>query len=128
MQDIFYTQQTSTIQLICEYSPFMATPLSEFKPTSETIISKIVKQLLSGLSYMHSKGIVHRDIKPSNILINEHTFKVIIIDFGVSSSHHACIDEICTPTGTPLYKAPEIIKAEPYNHKVDSWALGITVF
>lgn len=33
-----------------------------------------------------------------------------------------------TPTGTPAYKAPEILKSEPYNENIDSWSIGIIFY
>lgn len=44
-----------------------------------------MKQVLSALHYMHSKGIVHRDIKPENMLFEKKTKLVKIIDFGIST-------------------------------------------
>ncbi len=36
---------------------------------SEVVCREIMKQLATGISYMHSKGIVHRDLNPDNILL-----------------------------------------------------------
>lgn len=79
------------------------------------------------LVYLHSKNIVHRDIKPSNILIHPESLKVTVIDFGISRcvSDHS---DMYTPTGTPHYKAPEMVRGDPYDKKIDSWSLGITLF
>lgn len=45
------------------------------KTFSEAEIKAIAKQLLKGLVYFHSKGLVHRDIKPSNITVSTHSAK-----------------------------------------------------
>lgn len=63
---------------------------------------KIMKNLLSGLAYLHKLGIAHGDIKPENILINKN-LDTQIIDFGLSCSKH------CKPSGTILYTSPEIL-------------------
>jgi len=42
----------------------------------------VLHQILEGLSYCHSKGIVHRDIKPANLLVDEHSSSIRLIDFG----------------------------------------------
>lgn len=51
------------------------------KKFSEHDAALIIKQILLGLNYMHSKNIVHRDIKPENILI-ESGLDIKITDFG----------------------------------------------
>jgi serine/threonine protein kinase len=51
------------------------------KKFTERDAAHIIKQILLGLNYMHSKNIVHRDIKPENILI-EKDLEIKITDFG----------------------------------------------
>jgi serine/threonine protein kinase len=48
----------------------------------EFIISKIAKQVLKGLKYIHEQNSVHRDIKPGNILLNR-SGEIKIADFGM---------------------------------------------
>ncbi|KAL4429693.1 hypothetical protein ABPG74_017102 [Tetrahymena malaccensis] len=129
--EMFVNEKTGYVRLITEYSD--AITLKKFieksfnKRLTEQISSKITQQILSALSYLHQNKIVHRDIKPSNILIHPESLKVTLIDFGISrffNDQH----ELCTPTGTPLYKAPEMIRGDPYNETADCWSLGITLF
>jgi len=54
---------------------------------SEKMAANIIKQLLSGVNYLHKQGIVHRDLKPENILLesnNKNDLFIKIIDFGTS--------------------------------------------
>lgn len=93
---------------------------------NESVIKNIIKQVAEAIKYLHDNGIVHRDIKPENILIDEFG-KVKICDFGFSEF---CIpgEEINGSLGTLLYSAPEVLRHEKYNHKVDVWSLGIILY
>jgi eukaryotic-like serine/threonine-protein kinase len=86
-----------------------------------------LSQLADGLEYMHKTGFLHRDMCPRNVMINtEGTLK--IIDLGLSIPYKP---EFCRPgnrTGTTNYLAPELIKRQPTDHRVDLFALGITAY
>ena len=91
-------------------------------PTNQ--ILRITHEILSGLCYLHSKGIAHRDIKPDNIGF-DGDMHAKLLDFGLCKedaqhSHHAC--------GTPFYVAPEVITCDNYDAtKADIWSFGITM-
>jgi len=46
------------------------------------LAAEVLRQILEGLAYCHSCGIVHRDIKPANILVDPNTHTLRLIDFG----------------------------------------------
>ncbi|XP_043510018.1 eukaryotic translation initiation factor 2-alpha kinase 1-like isoform X2 [Frieseomelitta varia] len=92
--------------------------------TPQTIIA-ILTQILHGLDYIHSRGIVHHDIKPSNIFIStSERLQIQLGDFGLacllrSKNHHSII-------GTRMYAAPEQLqgKCDP---KSDIYSVGIVL-
>ena len=91
---------------------------SNFVPIPQTFIIKILKELLSALTYLLSKSIMHRDIKPDNLLLNENN-DVKISDFGISALYYdgnpeninknAALFSGFTAVGRQDYVAPEIV-------------------
>ncbi|KAH3683227.1 hypothetical protein WICPIJ_005803 [Wickerhamomyces pijperi] len=90
---------------------------------SEDLTKDVVRQVLTGFKYIHSKGIVHHDIKADNLLLtNDGTVK--ITDFGVS--HHHSLKKISTH-GSVNWMAPESILGTSVSTKSDIWSLGATI-
>jgi len=85
-----------------------------------------IYQLLRGLKYIHSAGVIHRDLKPENVLINGANCNLKITDFGLARA--VCKEDVLNLTEyvtTRWYRAPEVMCcAQQYNEKVDVWAVG----
>lgn len=70
--------------------PYMASDLKKMLSSGGSSIvgddiKSITSQILSGLHYLHSAGVIHRDLKPANILVNKIGYPQIkICDFGLS--------------------------------------------
>ena len=94
---------------------------------TEEFAANIIKQILSALSYMHTKKICHRDVKPENILFENNNLKTIkLIDFGVSSRFESNLF-MSDQTGTAYYMSPDVIQKR-YNEKCDIWSTGVILF
>lgn len=87
-----------------------------------TQFRKILSQVCSALSYLHGRQIIHRDIKPENILITRNGGNVKLIDFSLSDVDSYAV--LKGPAGTRRYAAPELLRNEPADAKVDVYALG----
>lgn len=94
----------------------------------EAIARKYLRDIVSGLIYLHSHNIVHMDIKPQNLLVSRNG-TVKIADFSVSQVFEEDNDELRRSPGTPVITAPECCLGLTYRGKAaDTWAVGITLY
>ena len=96
---------------------------------TERYSAKVMRLLLTGLNYMHSKQVVHRDIKPENILLTNkgkfEDFNIKIIDFNIATVKKS--KNIRGIYGTTDYMAPEVFRGI-YNEKCDMWSCGVVLY
>ena len=116
----------------------LANLLNEAPFPRERIV-RLTRQLLEGLFHAHEAGLIHRDFKPENVIIakDDHGQEVPrIVDFGIailregggSSSSEGRLTTNGLVLGTPHYMAPEQAVADPIDHRIDLFALGIVVY
>lgn len=99
------------------------------KTLPEKRVAELMKQLASGLQYLHRYGIIHRDLKPDNLMMTERsvTSEIKVMDFGLSKMmHHG--EKVADGFGTLSFVAPEVLIRKPYNSKVDVWSLGVIIY
>jgi serine/threonine protein kinase len=95
-------------------------------PMREADIANVCKGMLAGLAFLHENFRLHRDIKSDNVLVNTNG-EVKLADFGFAIMLSSEESKRTSVVGTPYWMAPELIKAEPYDAKVDVWSTGITL-
>ena len=91
----------------------------------------IITQILNALNYLHNEvKICHRDLKPENFLItitDQNRPLVKLIDFGLSQYIYK-EEKMFGKVGTTKYMAPEILKKEHYDEKIDIWSAGVILY
>ncbi|NXG44122.1 PAK3 kinase, partial [Psilopogon haemacephalus] len=80
---------------------------------------------LQVLDFLHSEQIIHRDIKSCNILLGMH-YSVKLADICLCTQIIHKQNRRTTCAGTLNWMAPEMVKQEPYDCKVELWSLDIT--
>jgi serine/threonine protein kinase len=92
----------------------------------------LARQLLAGLTHVHTQGIVHCDVKPENLLVsNEPGFDdhLRILDFGLAQLHDGPSAPAGFTIGTPGYMAPEQCRPEQLtDQRTDLYAVGVLLF
>lgn len=98
------------------------------RPINPEYTSRYMRQALTGLEYLHGKGVAHRDIKPENLLLTADRQTLKLADFGLS--HQATPDNpmFFTMCGSLTHIAPEVFQGKGYDNRVDIWALGVVLF
>ena len=120
------------------HGPDLATMLVEAPMPGPRVIN-MTRQMLEGLYHAHEAGLIHRDFKPENVIVEKDAHGVEvprIVDFGIAilrdgGSGPDADGRLTTNglvLGTPHYMAPEQAVADPIDHRIDLFALGIVVY
>ncbi|TVY78289.1 Serine/threonine-protein kinase STE11 [Lachnellula suecica] len=124
------------LNIFLEYVPggSVQTMLNSYGALREPLIRNFVRQIVTGLAYLHGRDIIHRDIKGANILV-DNKGGIKISDFGISKKMEA--SNILTGAsqnknrpslqGSVFWMAPEVVKQTSYTRKADIWSLGCLV-
>ncbi|MCA9100813.1 MAG: serine/threonine-protein kinase [Pirellulales bacterium] len=88
----------------------------------------LLREIAEAIDVVHKEGYIHRDICPRNLMIEPNDGVLKLIDFGLTVP---ATPEFMLPgnrTGTPNYMAPELIKRQPTDQRLDVFAFGVTAF
>ena len=92
------------------------------------VISKVLEQVASALTFAHRNGVVHRDVKADNILLDDDG-NAYLSDFGIAMEVGGeALDGDGALVGTPAYLAPEQITGDDAGPRSDVYALGIMLY
>jgi serine/threonine protein kinase len=88
---------------------------------------EIIRQVLDGIGYAHTQGVVHRDIKPSNIMINSDG-RIKISDFGIAHTEASDLTQAGDVLGTPHYMSPEQFLGSDIDALADLYSVGVIAY
>src|SRR5262249_2427667 len=105
--------------------------LAEILPLPLPRALELARQAASALSYAHAQGVVHRDLKPANMLVDREG-RLKITDFGlaglVADDPEWALTRSGQGMGTPQYAAPEALRGEAADPRMDVYSLGAVLY
>ncbi|KAJ9502169.1 ATP binding [Exophiala xenobiotica] len=121
------------LNIFLEYVPggSIAGMLKQYNTFQEPLVRNFTRQILEGLSYLHTRNIIHRDIKGANILVDNRG-AVKISDFGVSkktnfNGMNGAPGTRTSLQGSVFWMAPEVVRQSGQSIKSDIWSVGCLV-
>jgi serine/threonine protein kinase len=88
---------------------------------------ELLAQAAEGLAAIHASGFIHHDINPRNFLVDREQ-NVKLIDFGLTVPNTPAFRRPGNRTGTVQYMAPELLRREPIDERIDIFAFGVLAF
>ncbi|NXX98541.1 CDK3 kinase, partial [Centropus bengalensis] len=123
--DVVHSQKK--LYMVFEYLNQDLKKYMDSSPTGELsldLVKKYLFQLLQGVRFCHSHGVIHRDLKPQNLLINE-AGAIKLADFGLARTFGVPLRTYTHEVVTLWYRAPEILlRCKHYSTTVDVWSIG----
>ena len=122
------SEDMKSVNILMEFVPggSVRQLLNKFEKFHEKTAQKYLYQLLVGLEYLHSKGIIHRDIKSANLLVDNEGI-VKLSDFGASKYIEDSIEMNRSLKGSPYWIAPEVALRTGHSYSADIWSVGCVV-
>lgn len=118
--------------IFLEYMPSgsLSSVLKKFGPYGLPLVKKYTRQILEGLAFLHSKGIVHRDVKGANVLV-DHMGEAKLADFGACKQLDALHSTLSgnlvgEVKGSVFWMAPEMVIGTA-GRRSDIWSAGCVV-
>uniref|UniRef100_A0A8C7CIE5 Serine/threonine-protein kinase PLK4 n=1 Tax=Oncorhynchus kisutch TaxID=8019 RepID=A0A8C7CIE5_ONCKI len=121
-----YFEDSNYVYLVLEmcHNGEMSRYLKDRKiPFSEDDAQHFMHQIVKGMLYLHTHGIMHRDLTLSNLLLTSN-MNLKIADFGLATQLKLPSEKHFTMCGTPNYISPEVATHSAHGLESDVWSLG----
>ncbi|XP_022077721.1 serine/threonine-protein kinase PLK4 isoform X2 [Acanthochromis polyacanthus] len=121
-----YFEDSNYVYLVLEmcHNGEMSRYLKERKmPFSEDEARHFMHQIVKGMLYLHTHGILHRDLTLSNLLLTSN-MNIKVADFGLATQLKLPNEKHFTMCGTPNYISPEVATRSAHGLESDVWSLG----
>uniref|UniRef100_A0A8C7N771 Serine/threonine-protein kinase PLK2 n=1 Tax=Oncorhynchus kisutch TaxID=8019 RepID=A0A8C7N771_ONCKI len=122
-------EDKDNIYILLEYCSrrSLAHILKARKVLTEPEVRYYLRQIVSGLKYLHEQEILHRDLKLGNFFVSE-TMELKVGDFGLAAKLEPAGNRRKTICGTPNYLSPEVLNKQGHGCESDVWALGCVMY
>uniref|UniRef100_A0A6Q2XX20 Serine/threonine-protein kinase PLK n=1 Tax=Esox lucius TaxID=8010 RepID=A0A6Q2XX20_ESOLU len=122
-------EDKDNIYILLEYCSrrSLAHILKARKVLMEPEVRYYLRQIVSGLKYLHEQEILHRDLKLGNFFVSE-SMELKVGDFGLAAKLEPAGDRKKTICGTPNYLSPEVLNKQGHGCESDVWALGCVMY
>ncbi len=127
----YYEHGKEEKQLYCVMDYVEGDNLKELYARHDPVLLENVAQILldaaAGLEHVHESHWMHLDFKPENVLVSRNGV-VKLVDFDLAQPITGKPHRPSKNPGTPAYMAPEQLKGEPFDHRVDIFAFGVSAY
>uniref|UniRef100_A0A8C5DY34 Serine/threonine-protein kinase PLK3 n=1 Tax=Gouania willdenowi TaxID=441366 RepID=A0A8C5DY34_GOUWI len=122
-------EDKENIYILLEYCSrkSLAHILKARKVLTEPEVRYYLRQIVSGLKYLHEQEILHRDLKLGNFFVSE-SMELKVGDFGLAAKLEPAGNRRKTICGTPNYLSPEVLNKQGHGCESDIWALGCVMY
>jgi serine/threonine-protein kinase len=90
-------------------------------------VANILIDMAVALEHVHDSGFMHLDFKPENVVVTRNA-AVRLVDFDLAQPRPEKPRKFSKNPGTPAYMAPEQLQRQPFDHRVDIFAYGVTAY
>ena len=90
-------------------------------------VGNVLIDMAVALEHVHDSGFMHMDFKPENVLVTRNAH-VLLVDFDLALPKPDKPIKRSKNPGTPAYMAPELLLRQPFDHRADIFAYGVTAY